>query len=323
MKGGGFFLEKISSYFPEIYIKAIQEVQQGGYWTELFLRVGQPAIFYVKGREYTLLKHGGLYCREMTSREIMEQTYIVTKKDIYDILQKATNATPIAYQEEIGQGYLTLEGGHRLGFAGQVIADKTKVYFKHINGMMLRIAKERKGCADKVLPFLLHNQRVYNTLVISPPACGKTTFLRDCARQLSNGSDLILGKKTAVIDERMEIAAASGGIPQFDVGRRTNVISGCNKELAFVMAVRSLSPEILIADEIGFQEESRALLYGIYSGCSVICSTHGYSVDEVKERNSLKELFKESIFARYVILEKENHIYKARVYDSEGHLLYE
>ena len=89
------------------------------------------------------------------------------------------------------------------------------------------------------------------------------------------------------------------------------------------MAVRSLSPDIIIADEIGFQEESRALLYGIYSGCSVICSTHGYSVEEVRDRNSLKELFKEGIFLRYVILEKEADKYKAKVYDKMGNLLYE
>ena len=89
------------------------------------------------------------------------------------------------------------------------------------------------------------------------------------------------------------------------------------------MDVRSLSPEILIADEIGFQEESRALLYGIYSGCSVICSTHGHTVEEVRERNSLKELFREGIFSRYVILEKQANQYKAKVYDGTGRVIYE
>lgn len=316
-------MEKLEAYFPESYKRAIEEVWRSGYWSELMLRVGQPPIFYVRGQEHILLENGSLYYVKKENTELWKRGYIVTKKDIYDILQKATNVTPIAYQEEIGQGYLTLEGGHRLGFAGQIVADKNKVFFKHINGMMLRIAKERKGCADKALPFLIQNNRVCNTLVISPPACGKTTFLRDCARQLSDGTELLEGKKTVVIDERMEIAATTSGIPQFDVGKRTNVICGCKKEMAFVMAVRSLSPEIIIADEIGFQEESRALLYGIYSGCSVICSTHGHSVEEVKDRNSLKELFKEGIFSRYVILEKEADQYKSKVFDKMGNLLYE
>ena len=318
-------MENLSGYFPDIYKKAIDEVHRSGQWTELFLRVGQPAIFYVNGNEYLLQKDGSLFCTQSIKQELAMQYYIVTKKDLYDILQQATNATPIVYQEEIGQGYLTLEGGHRIGFAGHVIGDeKNKTYYKNINGIMLRIAKERKGCANKVLPFLSREDgRVYNTLVISPPACGKTTFLRDCARQLSDGIEGFGGRKVAIIDERMELAAVANGIPQFDIGRRTNVISGCKKEMGFVMAVRSLSPDILIADEIGFQQESRALLYGIYSGCSILCSTHGYSVEEVKERNSLKELFNESIFSRYVILYKNKNQYKAKVYDSEGGVIYE
>ncbi len=319
-------MDNLIKLFPEFYGKAIEEACRSGYWTELFLRIGQPPLFFIKGKEYGLSKSGILFYVSHQESELLEQGYIVSKKDLYDILQQATKATPIAYQEEIGQGYLTLEGGHRLGFAGQVVANedkKDKLFFKHINGIMLRIAKEQKGCAEGVLPFLIQENRLCNTLVISPPACGKTTFLRDCARLLSNGFQTFSGKKTAVIDERMEITALSNGMPQFDIGRRTHVISGCNKEKAFVMAVRSLSPEILIADEIGFQEESRALLYGIYSGCSVICSTHGHGLEEVKERNGLKSLFNEGIFMRYVILKKRGQQYLAVVYDSEGRVLYE
>ncbi len=317
-------MEKLKKLFPEIYKKSIEEAYRSGYFTELFLRIGQPAIFFIQGQEYLLLKNGTLFCATKDERDVISQCYLVTKSDLYEILQQATQATPVAYREEIGQGYLTLDGGHRLGFAGHIAENdrNNKVnFFKHINGMMLRIAKEHKGCATNTIPFLIEGNRLLNTLVIAPPGCGKTTFLRDCARAFSDGFAGFPGKKTVVVDERMELAAVSNGSPQFDVGRRTNVISGCKKDVAFVMAVRSLSPEILIADEIGFEEESRALLYGIYSGCSVLCSTHGSSVEEVQDRNSLKELFREGIFGRFVILRKKQQHYSVFVYDTGGKLL--
>lgn len=313
-------MKHLTGYFPSQFCKSIEEMCYSGVWTELFLRVGQPAIFFAGGREYILTAEGGL-CGPGAVAAGSENLYIVSQKDVQYVLEQATNASPMIYQTEIGQGYLTLVGGHRLGFAGEYIPDSNGGRFKYINGIMLRIARERKGCAMKVLPFLVREKGIHNTLIISPPGCGKTTLLRDLSRVLSDGTEEIAGRKIALVDERMELSAMHHGKCQFEVGMRTNVLCGCKKETAFVMAVRSLSPEILIGDEIGFQEESRALLYGIYSGCGVICTTHGSAIEEVKARNSLSRLFDEHIFTRFILLKKEKQIFYGEIYDGEGRIL--
>ena len=152
--------------------------------------------------------------------------------------------------------------------------------------------------------YITKNDSILNTLIVSPPKCGKTTILRDMARNISNGMPLynLKGKKVSVIDERSEIASCFNGIPQLDIGIRTDILDNCFKKDGMIMAIRSLSPEIIICDEIGTYGEIEALNMAFNSGVNIIVTIHGYSIDDVYKRTVFKELLENSILDRIIVL---------------------
>lgn len=173
----------------------------------------------------------------------------VTRMDMKEMMDYMSGYSLYAFEDEIAKGYLTIPGGHRVGVAGQVVVEEGKVkYIQNISFANIRISHEKIGCADKILPYLWKENRIKNTLIIAPPRCGKTTILRDLARKISGE---YAEKNVVVVDERSEIAGCYRGEPQKDVGPRTDVLDRCPKAVGMMMAVRSLSPEVLVVDEIG------------------------------------------------------------------------
>lgn len=170
-------------------------------------------------------------------------------------------------EEELRKGFITIPGGHRIGLAGRTVLSGGGVeHLRDITGFNVRIAREVPGIADGVLPYLLDKgrQRMMHTLILSPPQHGKTTLLRDLARQISLGElgkreGIRPGLKVGIVDERSEIAGSRRGVPAFDVGPRTDVLDGCPKAEGMMMMIRSLSPDVLIADEIGRPEDAEAV----------------------------------------------------------------
>ena len=141
-----------------------------------------------------------------------------------------------AYEDEMKRGFITMQGGHRIGVAGQVVMDGGKVLsLSNIYFLNIRVAREKRGCAKDIIPYLIHRNNIYNTLFVSPPGIGKTTYLRDAIRILSNGSDRLHGMKISIIDERSEIAACRQGIPQNDIGIRSDVLDGCLKSFGMLL----------------------------------------------------------------------------------------
>lgn len=237
--------------------------------------------------------------------------YSATKEDMKIIMQRISNYSLYAYEEDIRQGFITIKGGHRIGIAGECVMDKGEIKtIRNISSVNIRICKEIIGCSNKVIKYIASEDKIYNTIIISPPKCGKTTILRDIARNVSNGiSSLgIIGRKVVVIDERSEIGACYFGIPQNDLGIRTDVLDNCLKREGLIMAIRSLSPEILICDEIGTKGDINALLMAFNSGVNIVTTIHGFTIEDLYKRKVFCDLLDNDILERAIILSNRNGI---------------
>lgn len=231
--------------------------------------------------------------------------YICKLEDIRVITQRISKYSLYAFEEDIKQGFITIKGGHRIGLTGEWVIEKEKVKtIRNISSLNIRVTREIIGVAEPVIPYIVHKNNVINTIIISPPKCGKTTLLRDITRTLSNGisNKGIIGKKISVIDERSEIAACFKGIPQMNLGIRTDVFDNCIKSEGMFMAIRSMSPEVLICDEIGTNKDVEALIKAFNSGVNIITSIHGYGVKDLYNREIFRELLVNRVIKRVIVL---------------------
>lgn len=266
---------------------------------EVRLRVNRPLMVVYKNREYAVGSDAKLLEKGKEG-----QAAIVTSEDIRETMALVSNYSLYAYEDEIRQGYMTIKGGHRVGIAGKTVLENEKVKtIQYISFMNIRLSHQIKGCANPVLPYIVNEGKLYHTLIISPPCCGKTTLLRDIIRQVSES-----GQSVGVVDERSEIAACYLGIPQNELGIRTDVLDGCPKAQGMVMLLRSMSPQVIAVDEIGSQEDMRAIAYVIHCGCKLLATVHGNSVGDLMSKPVLSRLVREKIFERYIVLNNQGKI---------------
>ena len=235
------------------------------------------------------------------------EPYLVTREDLKETLEYVSGYSLYAYEDEIRQGFLSVQGGHRVGVTGKVILDGNRIRgMKYISCINVRLAHEIQGCADKVMPYIRTEKWVANTLIISPPRCGKTTLLRDIIRQLSNGWANTQGLTIGVVDERSELAGCYQGIPQNDLGMRTDVLDCCPKSEGMQMLVRSMSPDVVAVDELGCEEDFKAVDSVIHCGCKLIATAHGSCLEDVLDQPFFYKLMGEKVFERYIILDKND-----------------
>lgn len=307
--------EEVLRLFPEKIRDRWQEVaRQAEKLQEIRLRAGTPLTILVDGRERFVDPGGRIVDRqEVAARQ--------GSAELEEILKHLCQYSIYAFADEIRQGFLTVQGGHRVGLAGQALLDGENriVNLKYIRYLNIRIAHQVKGAADPLIPLLYERGRVVSTLLISPPGGGKTTMLRDIIRQISNGTAYGRGINVSVVDERSEIAGSYLGIAQNDVGIRTDVLDGCPKVEGMMRLIRAMSPQALAVDELGGIEDMQALRTASGCGCRLLATIHGGSLEEVMHKNYMRNAVEEGLFERYVVLDRAAGAWGIEgVYDREG-----
>ncbi|MBM7569695.1 stage III sporulation protein AA [Aquibacillus albus] len=283
-------MEEILRIFPpNLKKKIIQSLSNR--WTsiqEIRVRIGRPIELIYDNQEEWI------------------STFIPSEGDGQFILNQLSEFSLYRLEDELREGYITIEGGHRVGLAGKVNTTNGSVKaIKHISSFNIRIAKEKVGVSSQYIPYL-YNNGYLSTLIIGPPKTGKTTILRDLTRLISSGWGSVKPLKVGVVDERSEIGGCVKGVPQHQLGIRTDILDACPKAEGLMMMIRSMSPDVLVVDEIGSVEDVNALMEGLHAGVKIICSVHAESLSELKKRPSLMPLLEYNAFHRFITLEKHN-----------------
>ena len=286
-------MEEILKYLPNnIYILITETIKQNPQTKikenaiEIRLRNNKPVIIKLPNLDIVI-------------------KYDVTEKDILYTLEKLCENSIYAYKNQICQGFITIKGGHRVGITGSCVIENGKIInIKYISSLNFRIAREIKGCCNKILKDVINKDNIYTTLIVSPPGKGKTTMLRDLIRTISNGIPEInfRGKTCGVVDERGEIAAMYKGIAQNDVGIRTDIIENINKAQGMQILIRSMSPEIIACDEIGTKEDVLAIKYAVTSGVKGIFTMHGAEMRDIRANKDINELIENKYIEKIIFI---------------------
>ena len=282
-------METILTFLPKNLASLISQIppNQKEEVEEIRIRINRPIEITLKGAPRFL-------------------SYIIQPEDALNLLNKISQFSIYTLEEELKRGYITISGGHRIGLAGKVILEAGKVKaIRDISSFNIRIAREKVGIAEAIVPYIFREDWMH-TMIIGPPQTGKTTLLRDIARIISSGNHPTGNKasKVGIVDERSEIAGCVNGVPQLTFGHRLDVLDACPKAEGMMMMIRSMSPDVLIVDEIGRREDAEAIQEAVHAGIKLMMTTHGSNIEEIRKRPSLMEIMDQKIFERFVILSR-------------------
>ena len=233
------------------------------------------------------------------SGECPVETASIGEQELRTVLERATQSSYQSAAQQLSRGFYTLKGGHRIGVCGSVSHTTNHMpVFQTISSLCIRIARAHPGAAECLQNRLLEQGHFPNTLILSPPGGGKTTLLRELLRLLSDE----FGLRTAVADERGEVAALWHGVPQLDVGKNTDVLDGCSKAEGLLTLLRSMTPQVLAVDEITDPADVRALSTAANCGTALLATIHGGSVEELLLRPAYRQLSEQHIFTRVILI---------------------
>ncbi|MDD3225461.1 MAG: stage III sporulation protein AA [Clostridium sp.] len=297
-------INDILNFMPQKIRGTILEFKNTNKLQEIRMKVDRPIIFISGVQEYV--------SNEYTSYD-----------DIKTVVKKMSNYSIYSIEDEIRQGYMTIKGGHRVGICGNcVLENNTIKTLKDISSLNIRICTEVLGCSDNLMRYIIKDNNVLNTIIISPPNCGKTTLVRDITRNISNGmqNPHIKGQKVCVIDERSEICSSFNGCPQLNVGIRTDVMDNCPKSQGIIMAIRSMAPNVIICDEIGTYEDVKSIISALNSGINLITTIHGFGIEDLNKRDVFKKVLENNVFKRGIVLSRKNGVGTVEyIYDFVSH----
>lgn len=263
------------SYLPPSLRDAVSSSPQEGL-CEIRLRRARPVMLYYTDGSFYLSSGGG------RTKNISE-AYIVGARELLRACELVFEFSLYAHEDELSNGFVTIRGGHRIGIAGDVRDGKIRGC-GDITSLNYRIAHEHIGISEPLLPEIIKNGRVLNTLIVSPPMCGKTSLLRDIIRTVS-----ARGTKVGVCDTRGELAAVYDGVPGMDIGD-ADIISGAPKAVGMTMLLRCMSPDVIACDELGAIDDVKAAGQIFGCGVSLIATAHSSSRTEVFTRSEMKPL---------------------------------
>lgn len=270
-------MEQLISLLPDDHAKQIR-IRELRHVEEIRLRVGEPLLLREREKE--------MWIRPSLSQEAVE-----------DVLRRACRQSVYACQETLRQGFVTVDGGHRIGISGVGVLQNGVVQnLHHPSSLVLRIAREAIDCADSLVGKISNS-----TLLIGPPCSGKTTLLRDLVRLLSDRC----GQRVSLVDERAEISAALHGVPQLDIGMRTDVLINIPKGEAVMMLLRTMNPQWIAVDEITAPADISALEQASYCGVKLLATAHADSVEDLQRRPLYRMLMEKKIFQTVVLLKTD------------------
>ena len=288
--------KEIPTLFPEALRRDVETLleNQGTRVEELRLRAGTVASWVTAGREALVPCRGSPHC--------------VTPHDLEEIIRRASDFSAYAVQDQLRAGFLTLRGGHRLGVCGTAVSRGTEIQtIREYQALNLRLAGERPGCAAELFKSLRCSPG--SILILGPPRAGKTTVLRDLVRLLSDRG----GQRIGLLDERGEIAACRDGVPQLCVGNRTDVLSGCPKQLGIELMLRSMSPDWIAVDEITALEDAESLSRTVCCGVRFIATAHGDGPADLQRRPVYRRLLELGAFERLAVMHPDRSIHFERM----------
>lgn len=280
----------LKSILPARFIRSLDFLKVDKL-NEIRLRANSPTIVYYGGRYF--LGESGL---ADSSKDALK----VTIQELNDIVFRACECSVYAHNEELKQGFVTLQNGIRIGICGEIVMDNGNIKtIKNFSSLNIRIPFQVKDCSLKALPYLHNENGIFNTLVIAPPGAGKTTFIRDLSAQLS---DKFIAKNLLIVDERNEIGAVFDGKKSLYIGNYSDIYSSCTKEFGIINGIRTMSPDVIILDELANKNDIDALFNAIGCGVKVVATTHSKDYYELQTKPFFREILKMCVFERFVVL---------------------
>ena len=286
----------LDNYLPSKLSSALNKIPYNSL-CELRLRANSPAVVSIMGDNYFL--------NENDLSKSPSKPINLSLGEIQGILHKISNNSMYTINDQLLEGYVTIDGGVRLGVCGEVVTiDGRLKTLKNISSINFRFPHFLKNCSLNVYPYIVNNGNVKNTLIISPPGAGKTTYLRDIIYQMSTRENLL---NILVVDERGEISSIYNGQDTLKL-KNIDVYLNCTKKFGFENGIRSMKPDVIFTDEINIDKDIDIIENALTSGVKVIATVHASSIEDLKNKIQFKSMLNKHLFDRFILLSNSNGI---------------